>query len=301
MIILNISFRTDIVACYTDWLVERLLHSNYIGTRNPQFPNKILMFNTKAIDKIVFCSKDYSKLLPYIQEINQKYDCQYHYTITPYLNDIEVNVPDVFDSMKTLRTLSKFVGKEKVIWRYDPILLTHKYCPSFHVSCFMGMANILSPCVRLCTFSFVHKYERTIHNCPEILSPDNKIKKYIVSNMSEIANKNNLYLQTCRGLPEYKEWGVHVEGCLTPKMLEVNVKPDNTKALIPGCMCNIHTYGIGDYHTCKLGCKYCYATRDHSNIEDKNYIDSPLLIGYPTKEDKIIYYESEKNKQLSLW
>lgn len=38
--------------------------------------------------------------------------------------DIEPNVPDIDESIETLIKLSKIVGKERISWRYDPILLT---------------------------------------------------------------------------------------------------------------------------------------------------------------------------------
>ena len=66
-------------------------------------------------------------MLKYMKEINEKYRIICHYTITAYGRDVEPNVPDIDESVKTLIELSEIVGKEKVLWRYDPILLTEKY------------------------------------------------------------------------------------------------------------------------------------------------------------------------------
>ena len=76
--ILNISLRTDIVACYTDWLVDKLLHKDFIYSQNPR-TKVTTAYSLKDVDCIAFCSKDYSKILPYIQEINSKYKCIYCY------------------------------------------------------------------------------------------------------------------------------------------------------------------------------------------------------------------------------
>lgn len=124
--ILNISLRTDIVACYTDWLVDKLLHKDFIHSQNPR-TKVTTAYSLKDVDCIAFCSKDYSKILPYIQEINSKYKCIYYYTITPYGTDIEPNVPSVDESIKTLKELSKIVGKENVLWRFDLYLRLTKY------------------------------------------------------------------------------------------------------------------------------------------------------------------------------
>ena len=63
-------------------------------------------------------------MLKYMEEINKKYKIICHYTITAYDKDIEPNVPSIDESINTLIELSKIVGKEKILWRYDPILLT---------------------------------------------------------------------------------------------------------------------------------------------------------------------------------
>ena len=63
--ILNISLRTDIVACYTDWLVDKLLHKDFIYSQNPR-TKVTTAYSLKDVDCIAFCSKDYSKILPYI-------------------------------------------------------------------------------------------------------------------------------------------------------------------------------------------------------------------------------------------
>lgn len=58
--ILNISLRTDIVACYTDWLVDKLLHKDFIYSQNPR-TKVTTAYSLKDVDCIAFCSKDYSE------------------------------------------------------------------------------------------------------------------------------------------------------------------------------------------------------------------------------------------------
>ena len=54
--ILNISLRTDIVACYTDWLVDKLLHKDFIYSQNPR-TKVTTAYSLKDVDCIAFCSK----------------------------------------------------------------------------------------------------------------------------------------------------------------------------------------------------------------------------------------------------
>lgn len=219
--ILNISLRTDIVACYTDWLVDKLLHKDFIYSQNPR-TKVTTAYSLKDVDCIAFCSKDYSKILPYIQEINSKYKCIYYYT------------------------------------------------------------------------------SHTLANMPEIIPFTEEEKDWITMRMGVIAiSENNLHLQICRLGKEYP--GVYVEGCMSPKIFGLNIKP--TKASITsGCTCSVQTYGIGEYDTCKMGCKYCYATIDHNLAkripENPN---SELISGEITEPIKYVNNRVQISQELSLF
>lgn len=88
------------------------------------------------IDAVLFCSKSYAPILPRLHEITNKYRTYFHYTITAYGRDIEPGVPDIGESMETLVALSKLVGKQRVAWRYDPVLLTDQYTIERHLDTF---------------------------------------------------------------------------------------------------------------------------------------------------------------------
>ena len=297
--ILNISLRTDIVACYTDWLVDKLLHKDFIYSQNPR-TKVTTAYSLKDVDCIAFCSKDYSKILPYIQEINSKYKCIYYYTITPSGTDLEPHVPSVDESIKTLKELSKIVGKENVLWRFDPLLKTNKISCEWLVDSFEKMAKELSKYVSRCIFSFITPYSHTLANMPEIIPFTEEEKDWITMRMGVIAiSENNLHLQICRLGKEYP--GVYVEGCMSPKIFGLNIKP--TKASITsGCTCSVQTYGIGEYDTCKMGCKYCYATIDHNLAkripENPN---SELISGEITEPIKYVNNRVQISQELSLF
>ena len=271
--VLNISFRTDIVSMYSEWLADTLLNKEYIGSRNP-YNNKIQLFTTKDIEGIVFCSKNYSKLLPYVEEINKKYHCLYHYTITPYEDDIEPNVPDIIESIHTLKQLSNIVGKEKIILRFDPILLTPKYTKEIIYRLFHYIVRKTHDYVKQYTFNFVNVYDKVKKNFLDLEPISKEDKEEIAIELGKIAMEYGIYLQTCILGKDY--YGIHNEGCITPKTLGLNIKPSKAP-LQNNCMCTVHTYGIGDYNTCTNGCKYCYATSYVS--KEKNIMESYLPIG----------------------
>ena len=133
--IVNVGGRTDIVNYYSEWLINRI-NEGFAYSRNPLFPDSVSKISLKAedVDCLMFCSKNYKPMLKYMEEINKKYKIICHYTITAYDKDIEPNVPSIDESINTLIELSKIVGKEKILWRYDPILLTKKYTVEKHLN-----------------------------------------------------------------------------------------------------------------------------------------------------------------------
>ena len=132
--IINTGGRTDTVQYYTKWLLKRF-EEGYVYSRNPLFPNKVTRYELtpEAVDCVVFCSKNY------------RLNTYFHYTITAYGKDLEPGVPSVEESVKTLKELSSIVGKQRLAWRYDPVLLTKKYTLSSHIETFAQMAKELAP------------------------------------------------------------------------------------------------------------------------------------------------------------
>lgn len=292
--IVNVGGRTDIVNYYSEWLMNRI-KEGFAYSRNPLFPNNVskISLNPKDVDCLMFCSKNYKPMLKYMKEINEKYRIICHYTITAYDRDVEPYVPSIDESIKTLIELSKIVGKEKILWRYDPILLTKKYTVEKHLETFEYMAKQIAPYVQRAIFSFVEMYKKLDYNMPEIIPFKEEYKIKILEGIGKISKKYNLYIQTCGTDENYEQYGIHVSGCTTPEILEQanNVKYKNVKAkpMRKGCHC-IPSIDIGAYDTCLNGCKYCYANkrpelaRENVKLHDKN---SPLLLENIKETDKI--------------
>ncbi len=292
--IVNVGGRTDIVNYYSEWLMNRI-KEGYAYSRNPLFQNNVSQISLKPenVDFLMFCSKNYKPILKYMKEINETYRIICHYTITAYGKDVEPNVPSIDDSIDTLIKLSKIVGKEKVLWRYDPILLTKHYIIQKHIETFRYMAEKISPYVQRCIFSFVEMYKKLEYNMPEIIPFTSEDKILIVRELGKIAKENHLYIQTCGTDENYEKYGIHLSGCTTTEILEkanhVKYKNIKAKGMRKGCHC-IPSRDIGAYDTCLNGCKYCYANKrpdlaqENAKLHDKH---SPLLIGNVNKTDKI--------------
>ena len=152
--IINTGGRTDTVQFYTEWLLRRFAEG-YVLSRNPLFPNKVTRYELTPdkVDCVVFCSKNYRPILPRLHEITERFPTYFHYTITAYGKDIEPGVPSIADSMQTLIELSELVGRQRVAWRYDPVLLTKAYTIERHLETLEQMAGVLAPHIDRCIFS----------------------------------------------------------------------------------------------------------------------------------------------------
>lgn len=272
--IINTGSRTDTVQYYSDWLLKRF-KEGFVYSRNPLFPNIVTRYelNPNILDCVVFCSKNYEPILDRLTEITDKFNTYFHYTITAYGRDIEPNVPTIDESIETLIKLSKIVGKQRIAWRYDPILLTKKYTKQVHYNTFDYMSKRLSPHIDRCIFSFVDMYKKLETNMPEIMILNNNDKIEIAKNIGSIAKKHNMIIQTCATIEDFKQFEILQTGCMTSEILgnanNITFKKVRHSGNRQGCKC-IENRNIGDYDTCPNGCKYCYANKN-PQIAQENY------------------------------
>jgi len=146
--ILSVSRRTDIPALYSDWFFDRI-KEGFVLVANPfGFNNKIAKVKiepvrvetnllggkevTGNVDGIIFWTKNPRPMMARLDELKD-FKYYFHYTLTPYSKDIEVNVPPVEERIKTFQELSKLTSPDQVVWRYDPILLNKENNVEWHV------------------------------------------------------------------------------------------------------------------------------------------------------------------------
>jgi hypothetical protein len=293
--IINVGGRTDIVNYYTPWLLNRL-EEKYAYSRNPFDRKNVYKLSLKPedVDCLLFCSKNYQPILKHISSINERYNILCNYTITCYDKDVEPNVPTIDSSIKTLEKLSNTIGRNKILWRYDPILLTEKYTVERHMETFEYLAERISPLVYRCIFSFVDMYKKVEDNMPEIIPLTDDDKKRLLKRIGEISSEYNLYTQSCASNENYEKYGIHAAGCTTREILEQahnvvykNVKPTGIRK---NCHC-IPSRDIGAYNSCLSGCKYCYANRRPDipkRVIKMHDEKSPLLLGHLKEDDNLI-------------
>ena len=292
--IINTGGRTDTVQYYTDWLMHRF-EEGYALTRNPLFPTKVNRYelDPKVVDCVVFCSKNYQPILPRLHEITDRFNTYFHYTITAYGRDIEPGVPPIDESMATLIELSQLVGRQRVSWRYDPVLLTRDYTIQRHLETFDRMARSLAPHIDRCIFSFVEMYKKLRFNMPELIPLSVEDMDELARGLGSIAATYGMRIQTCGTNGDFSRYGIQSSGCMTLDILgEANgvaFKNRKHKGMRQGCHC-IESRDIGAYDTCLNGCKYCYANQTPQKaIENYKLHDpaSPLLLGQVCPDDTV--------------
>ncbi len=292
--ILNTGGRTDIVQYYSEWLLNRF-NEGVVYSRNPFYPNKVTRYflTPDKIDCVVFCSKNYEPILERLSEITEKFNTYFFYTITAYGKDVEPNVPAIDKSIETLFKLEKIVGKNRIAWRYDPVLLTENYTINYHLNTFEDMAQKLSGHIDRCIFSFVEMYKKLSLNMPEIITLNDEQKLLLAKVLGSIAQKYKIKLQTCATNIDYTNFGIQTSGCMTLDILGkangVKFKDLKHRGMRKNCNC-IETKDIGAYDTCPNGCKYCYANStpkralENYKLHDKN---SLILLGKINDSDII--------------
>ena len=135
--IISASRRTDIPAHYSEWFFERL-KSGYVYVRNPVNPRQIseVSLSPDTVDGIVFWTKNPLPMLDRIHKLRD-YTFYFQFTLNSYGSDIERNVPSKSEVViPAFRALSALIGKERVVWRYDPVFLNDKYTHRYHIKYF---------------------------------------------------------------------------------------------------------------------------------------------------------------------
>ena len=260
--------RTDIPQHYSDWLLNRFA-AGYVVVRNPIFPEKLYRFelDPSVVDCVVFCSKDYAPLLDRLHEVTDRFNTYFFYTITAYGADIEPGVPAIDAAVRTLAALSDQVGRQRVVWRFSPILLTETYTKAIVHDAFERIAQAVAPHVSRCIFNFVRIYKKLAWNMPEACEVSPRDKRELVEGFSSTARALGMRLQGCCGDDGYADLGVEPPGCIDLSELGaangVRFRRLAHRGMSPGCRC-FDNRDIGAYETCPNGCRYCYANADHA-------------------------------------
>lgn len=308
--ILSASRRCDIPAHFSNWFFYRI-KEGYAYVRNPFQFHQISHVNLSpdVVDCIVFWSKNPYPMLSRLSDL-AGYLYYFQFTLNAYGKEIEPNLPDLSARIHTFQELAGRLGKRRVLWRYDPVILTPVYPIAWHREQFAYLAERLADYTETCTFSFPDLYPSMVrraapHGIRPLSGPE---KTTVAQTLSDIARSYGLRLNTCAEDIDLSAYHIGHAKCIDPflisRLLECDLdwKKDNGQR--PGCGCAA-AIDLGVYHTCTHGCVYCYANRRNGPAPDRlsAYEEtSPLLCSRLTETDQITrpQMKSWKNPQLRL-
>ena len=214
-VIISASRSTDIPAFYAKWFFNRLA-KGYCAWYNP-FNQQKMYISFERCRVIVFWTKNPAPIIPYLSELDKR-GMHYYFQIT--LNDytkegFEPNVPSVEERVETFKTLSNLIGKEKVIWRFDPLIITPNIGPRELLTRIWNVGNKLKGYTDKLVFSFVDvKAYRKVQN--------NLVKETMLFTKEDVENAEANYAQRIEiveGLKKIREawhkedWDVKMATC----------------------------------------------------------------------------------------
>ena len=231
-VIVSASRATDIPAFFAKWFLDTLKrgHTKRI---NP-FNNKPYFISFEKTRFIVFWTKNPAPIIPFLDEINSlinpkanDYQFYFQFTLNDYENEnFEPNVPSLEKRIETFKTLSKKIGREKVIWRFDPLILTDSISVDALIKKIKKVGDSIAQYADKLVFSFadIGIYRKVKSN----MSKANiKYVEFTEETMLEFAEKLSklnekwgLKLATCCEGVDLSEFGIEKNKCIDDELIE---------------------------------------------------------------------------------
>jgi DNA repair photolyase len=297
--IISASRRTDIPAYFSDWFMNRI-RAGYFYRLNPFNAHQVKRINLKPkdVDIIVFWTKNPKPLIKHLLELDELgYRYYFQFTLNSYNHHIEPNVPPLAERIETFRRLGELVGPSRVIWRYDPIILSSETSFDFHAESIGNIASALNGSTNRLVISFLDFYGKvagrlkdlerhcgiSIHDIRDGVYRTELME--LLSQIKHIGDKNGLSIFSCAEDLDLSEYGIlHgscIDGALIQTLVERQASFANDKSQRGSCQC-VESIDMGMYNTCSFKCKYCYASGNDKLIGlnlSKHNVDSASIIG----------------------
>lgn len=290
-VIVSASRATDLPAFYADWFMDRI-RRGYVKWMNP-FNGKPLYVSFEKMRVVVFWSKNPAPLLKYLDELDAR-SLNYYFQYT--LNDYEAegweqNVPSLAKRIETFQQLSERLGKARVVWRFDPLLITNQTPVEHLLKKVERVGNAVAPFTEKLVFSFadIEAYRNVKRNlaAANIHAREGSLdeKVALAHGIVELNQRNGwgLRIATCAEEIELDSLGIEHNRCIDDQLLlrcfakddallhwlgferdlfgelqPIGKKVTHDKGQRKACGC-IQAKDIGEYNTCPHQCLYCYA------------------------------------------
>lgn len=272
--ILSVSRRTDIPAFYSAWFMNRI-RAGSCRVPNPFRPQQVsaVSLRPEDVDAICFWTRNPRPMLPHLAELDER-GYRYFFQVTLLGNPRELDPgsspPDA--AVATFRDLADRIGPERVVWRFDPIVLGSSCGPDQHLLRFMELAGRLCGTTKRVVVSVVDRYRKVERRLRELANRGVEVApepqhvpgfERMMQGLAAAAAGNGMAIQSCAEELDLARFGIRPGACIDEELLVAvfGLQPGRRKdpSQRPACGCVV-SKDIGMYDSCLFGCEYCYAT-----------------------------------------
>jgi len=280
-LIISASRRTDIPAFFAEWFMGRI-KAGWFCARNPFNPRQVRTYSIEApdVDAIVFWTKNPAPIFTHLKTLDRLgYNYYFQFTLNDYPRSLEPGVPALEDRLSVFQYLSHQLGRRRVIWRYDPIILSSITPVSYHVQRISELASRLQGHTERLTVSFVDYYTKVRRRLKRVAEangfelgditarPDDLIA--LSTQLKSIAGGAGMELVSCAEGALSDTLGVARGACIDAALIRelfgVGKHMPKDRGQRPECLCAV-AVDVGAYNTCRHQCAYCYANYSQKAI-----------------------------------
>jgi len=283
--IVSASRRADIPAYYAQWFVNRV-NAGWCAVPNPFNARQVsrISLAPQDVDAVVFWTRDPRPMiahLPWLDALGLR--SVFQFTLVEYPPALHPGMPALGERLDAFRRLADAIGPERVLWRYDPIVLSSRFDPDYHRNSVEKLSEALEGYTGRMTASLVEPYRKIRKRLEQadidLLAPIESELAGMFTDMAAMARRRGMEPQSCAdeaGLHHFGfSPGACVEGELLRRLFGVTSGKNKDPHQRPACLC-APSKDIGMYDACPAGCAYCYATQNFERARRNFAAHDPL-------------------------
>jgi len=296
--IISATRRTDLPAFYAAWFMNRV-RAGFAAVPNPFNARQVARISLapEQAEAIVFWTRDPRPLLPHLAELTDRgFRYYFQFTLLEYPAPLHPGMPPLKERLDAFKGLAQAISPERVLWRYDPVILSARTDTDFHRRSFEALARALRGSTGRVTVSLLEPYRkgRARLNAAgvDLLAPGEAELAALFTDLAGMARSFGMAPASCAdeaGLDLLGfAPGACVDGELIARLTGRPAPPEKDPFQRAACRC-APSKDIGMYDGCPAGCAYCYATRNFARaVRNQQAHDpaSPSLLGWHEPPDE---------------
>ena len=271
MALVSVSRRTDIPAFYGDWFINRL-KAGFCLVRNPFRRDQVrrIELTPQAVDGLIFWTRRPAPFFKHL-DLLRPFPFYFQMTLTAMPRPLEPHLPPEEELVKQFLALSQRIGPERLVWRFDPLVVTPLTPPEEIKDRFKRLSRSLAGRTGRVVISLVHLYpkvRRRMGSSAELKPMDLKsepaLARDLLGRLGEFGRRSGLKMTICASEEDFGSLGFSPGRCIDPAIINraygLDLDPPRDRGQRPACGC-AESIDIGAYDSCLHGCVYCYANR----------------------------------------